>query len=158
MNDKGLFFFFQLPSVNRVLRLQQDHLSNQANPDLQKESVPSLQTAPLLEMHPDSPIPIQCLDSYLRAIDKKLKLLSDATMVVGTMKDMETESAGTITIREIFKGGRAPPIFGKTKTSAFSTDAQSRFSSVVLGGVLGGTLRLTGSLNLSSCGSNARGE
>ena len=105
VTDKGLFFFFQLPSVNRVLRLQQDHLSNQANPDLQQESGPSLQTAPLLEMHPDSPIPIQCLDSYLRAIDKKLKLLSDATMVVGTMKDMETESAGTITIRGIVKGG-----------------------------------------------------
>ena len=93
--------------MNRVLRLQQDHLSNQANPDLQQESGPSLQTAPLLEMHPDSPIPIQCLDSYLRAIDKKLKLLSDATMVVGTMKDMETESAGTITIKE-GPGGPGP--------------------------------------------------
>merc|ERR1711974_229699 len=34
------------------------------------------------------------MGSYLRAIDKKLKLLSDATMVVGNMKDIETESAG----------------------------------------------------------------
>ena len=101
--------------MNRVLRLQQDHLSNQANPDLQQESGPSLQTPPLLEMHPDSPIPIQCLESYLRAIDKKLKLLSDATMVVGTMKDMETESAGTITIKEGPGGTRALQYLEKQK-------------------------------------------
>ena len=31
----------------------------------------------------------------------------------------------------------APPIFGTTKTSAFSTKAQSRFAIVVLNGVLG---------------------
>ena len=37
----------------------------------------------------------------------------------------------------VAKGGRAPPIFGTTKTSAFSTNAQSRFASVVLDGVLG---------------------
>ena len=30
-----------------------------------------------------------------------------------------------------------PPIFGTMKTSAFSTNAQSRFASVVLDGVLG---------------------
>ena len=35
------------------------------------------------------------------------------------------------------KGGGGHPIFGVTKTSAFSTNAQSRFVSVVLDGVLG---------------------
>ena len=56
------------------------------------------------------------------------------------------------------RGARAPPIFGKTKTSGFSADAQSRFLSVVLGGVLGGALRLTRSMYLCSSGSNTRGE
>ena len=40
-------------------------------------------------------------------------------------------------IRTIAGGARALPIFGATKTSAFSTSAQSRFASVVLDGVLG---------------------
>ena len=34
-------------------------------------------------------------------------------------------------------GSWAPPLFGTTKTSAFATNAQSRFASVVLDGVLG---------------------
>ena len=35
------------------------------------------------------------------------------------------------------KDGKAPPIFGTTKTSVFLTNAQSRFAIVVLDGVLG---------------------
>ena len=35
------------------------------------------------------------------------------------------------------KGGQASPIFRTMKTSAFSTNAQSRFASAVLSGVLG---------------------
>ena len=35
------------------------------------------------------------------------------------------------------RGPRALPTFGTIKTSAFSTNAQSRFASVVLDGVLG---------------------
>ena len=39
--------------------------------------------------------------------------------------------------RGVVKGPRPPQIFGTTKTSAFSTNAQSRIASVVLDGVLG---------------------
>ena len=45
-------------------------------------------------------------------------------------------------MREVVKRGLrgaigTPPIFGTSKTSAFSTNAKSRFASVVFDGVLG---------------------
>ena len=61
----------------------------------------------------------------------------------------------------VVKGwGRALPIFGATKGSAFSTNAQSKSASLVLDSVLGplGIAHLTVSLYLCSSRSNAIGE
>ena len=57
-------------------------------------------------------------------------------------------------------GGLVPSIFGTTKACAFSANAQSRFVSFVLDGVLGptGILHHTWLLYLCSSRSNARGE
>ena len=53
----------------------------------------------------------------------------------------------------------AHPIFGTTKTRAISTNAQSRFASIVcLATSASSTAHLIVSLNLCSSGSNVRGE
>ena len=50
--------------------------------------------------------------------------------VIGALFDLEVSTL-------VFRGARANPIFGATTASAFSTNAQLRFASVVLYRVLG---------------------
>ena len=55
----------------------------------------------------------------------------------GIFNELRNSSKGYSTYRGSVKGGQGLPTFGKTKRSTFSTNAQSRFVSVVLDGVLG---------------------